>query len=462
VKHALITFGNEESYGLLFVGGELLLYDQEIKYFDGEDENVVNLVTEWEPDFIMFSPMTTFFHRALKVARLIRQNLDAPKATCVFGGHHVMAQPSEVNRPDIDAVVIGPVRGSIQKILDGEWGKIYTKLTSPSDLPFPARAEYYYDIPRVASRYRKFMLSTLGCPWNCSYCSSSSGNMRRRFGLEDHRRYYLNQRPMDVIFNEAMEIASYPTKEIEWVDDDAFALIDYDWASEFTTRWYAEIHLPIYISTTSISVLRAANQTLRAFSAITSAVGLGVQAARSESLKLFNRSWDDEERMKAAYDRLVSFGFSVNLQAIVGLPVSDPVEDAMDTIKLLQRIGAGSICSVYPLQVYPDTKLEDYCRNDGAVALDAYGDGDTNTGVGGIRFGSGRDKQLRNICKLATMFVKYNIDEKWMRALIDIDFNDETSKNLSTVRYHDCLVDRLPFEGEKIFEKVLTATKLRY
>lgn len=33
---ALVCFGNEESYGLLFVAGELLLYDQEIKFFDAE------------------------------------------------------------------------------------------------------------------------------------------------------------------------------------------------------------------------------------------------------------------------------------------------------------------------------------------------------------------------------------------------------------------------------------------
>jgi len=34
MRHALINFGNEESYGLLFVGGELVKHRQQIRYFD--------------------------------------------------------------------------------------------------------------------------------------------------------------------------------------------------------------------------------------------------------------------------------------------------------------------------------------------------------------------------------------------------------------------------------------------
>ncbi len=52
----------------------------------------------------------------------------------------------------------------------------------------------------------------------------------------------------------------------------------------------------------------------------------------------------------------------VNLQGIVGLPIDDPVEDAIETLKGIQRIGPGSICSVYPLMVYPGTELSKLCE----------------------------------------------------------------------------------------------------
>ncbi|MHC4123709.1 MAG: hypothetical protein ACYSSI_09070, partial [Planctomycetota bacterium] len=65
MKTALIAFGNEESYGLLFVGGELLEHDQEIRFFDAEKDNVEEQVIDWKPEFIMLSPMTTFYPAAL-------------------------------------------------------------------------------------------------------------------------------------------------------------------------------------------------------------------------------------------------------------------------------------------------------------------------------------------------------------------------------------------------------------
>jgi hypothetical protein len=163
--------------------------------------------------------------------------------------------------------------------------------------------------------------------------------------------------------------------------------------------------------------------------------------------------------MKSAYDRLVSFGYAVNLQAIVGLPLADPVEDAIETVKGLQRIGPGSICSVYPLQIYPNTIMERYCAehnwplNDTAL-------GDTNTGIPAIAFPPEVIRKLRNICKLATFFVKYTIDERWMRVLLDIDFSDATSQAISMERYYECVVDRLGETGKEIFSEIQRGMKL--
>jgi radical SAM superfamily enzyme YgiQ (UPF0313 family) len=457
MKFALVTFGNEESYGLLFVGGELLRFGQEIKYFDGDEGEIASAVCEWHPDFVMFSPMTTFYNRALECSRLIKEVIPGTKS--VFGGHHAMSCPGVLINDGIDAVVVGPVRGSVEWIMNGSVGVLQTPLTDPSDLPVPAREVYYHDIPRMASRYRKFILSTLGCPWSCSYCSSACSHMRKRFGSKAHKRYYLARRPLEDVMEEAFLATSYPTKEIEWVDDDILAVGAEEYVPRLMKEMRHRIGLPMYVSTTSASVLAASHGLLKSMQGMVSAVGMGIQAAREDSLRLFNRRWDNEARMRDAYNLLEQYDFKVNLQAIVGLPVEDPVEDAMDTIKLLQRIGSGSICSVYPLQVYPGTDLERYCIESG-YSYSIYGD--TNTGESGILFDPPTTRRLRNICKLATMFVKCNVDEYWMRALIECDFDDEASKHLSTVRYRDCVIDRLDDQGELIFDEIMNATKLRY
>lgn len=460
MKIALITFGNEESYGLLFVGGELLASGQEIKFFDAEEEDVVQKVCAWEPEFLFFSPMTTFFEKALRISREIKENV--PQAFSVFGGHHAASSPSISEIDGVDMVVIGPVRGAIEKVLKKEGKVIQTVPSDPQDLPKPARREYYRDIPRMASRYRKVMLSMLGCPWNCSYCSSSSGHVRNLFGAEAHKRYYLGRRPLPAILEEAKELLEYKTSEIEWVDDDVLYGSDVEtWIPEFAVAWEKEIGLPMYVSTTSKNALKVSDKVLSHLRHVVNCVGVGVQAIRPESLKLFNRSWDSETQIKAAYDRLVSFGFSVNLQCIVGLPVDDPVEEALDTIKGLQRIGAGSICSCYPLMIYPGTAMEKMCQEKG-LPVNAICSGDTNSGIPAIAFSPEIVKRLRNICKLATLFVKYNIDERWMRALIDVDFDEDASKALSTARYFDCVTDRLKDKGEEVFKDIMETTRLRY
>lgn len=460
MKFALVSFGNEESYGLLFVGGELLERGHEIRFFDAEQSEVAEHVIAWAPDFLCFSPMTTFYPAASKLARELKARL--PKVVSLFGGHHAMSVPAIARSEEVDAVVVGPVRGCFDRILAGERGVIRTVPTTAGDLPRPARAECYRDIPRLASRYRKLMLSMLGCPWNCSYCSSASTHMLALFGAEAYKRYYLGRRPIATVIEEAKEITRYPTSEIEWVDDDVFAGRDIErWIPEFVGAWEVNIGLPMYVSTTSKLVLKVSDMALGTLKRIVNVVGMGVQAIRPSSLELFNRAWDSEPLMKAAYDRLRSFGYAVNLQCIVGLPVDDPVEDALDTIKGMQRIGPGSVCSCYPLIVYPGTELEATCRTRG-IALNPSCGGDTNSGIPSLLFPPEVTKRLRNICKLGTLFVKYGIDERWMRALIDVDFDESTSRHLSLVRYHECVTDRLKEEGERIFQEIIGGMRLRY
>jgi radical SAM superfamily enzyme YgiQ (UPF0313 family) len=462
MKFALLCAGNEESYGLLFTGSELSSLNQEIKYFDTEqDSRVVDEIMAWSPDFICFSPMIAFFDKLLNICRQIKK--ENHKIISVFGGIYVFTNPNIIEDPYVDVVVIGPVRGSIQRILNGEKGIIRTELTLPEDMPFPYRKKYYEDIPRIRDRYRKFIVSLQGCYHNCSYCNSSSYLRIKEFGSDNFKRYFLHRRPVDVMIEEVRDIIRYgQTYEIQWCDDDVFSGYNMEnWLMEFSKKWQEEFRLKAYIQASTQSCLSVPDEVLLEVSKITDCVGIGIEAIRPFSLKLFNRQWDNEEKMKKAYDRLKSFGLSVNMQAIVGLPVEDPVEEALDTIMGMQRIGAGSICSVYPLQILPHSQIEKYCKENGFLFHDTNIK-ETNTGIVDIKFDSLTSKRLKNICKLGTMFVKYNINEDWMRALIDLDFDDYTSKKLSEIRYKECLMDRIKNDGDKIFEEVIKVTNLRY
>lgn len=462
MKFALICCGNEESYGLLFVGSELVLFDQEIKYFDVDrGDDVIDDIVKWAPDFICFSPMIAFVDRLMFVCRKLKSKI-LDVISC-FGGIYIFTNPDMIKDIDVDIVVIGPVRGSVEKMLNGDRGVIRTEITTPDDMPFPSRGQYYNDIPRMRDRYRKFIVSIHGCPWNCSYCNSSSKLRKEIFGNDAFKRYFLYRRPVSIMIEELREINKLGnTYEIQWCDDDVFfGHNNEEWILDFANRWQKEFEFKSYIQASSHSCLNASDKVLLEVRKIANCVGMGVEAIRPSSLRLFNRQWDNEDKMKKAYDRLVSFGYSVNMQVIVGLPVEDPVDDAIETIMGLQRIGAGSICSVYPLQVYPRTEIKKYCDKNGFSFHDTNKK-DTNTGMVDIKFDDLTVKRLKNICKLGTMFVKYNIGEEWMRALIDVDFDDETSKKLSEVRYKECISDRVKDVIPNEINKIISNTNLRY
>jgi radical SAM superfamily enzyme YgiQ (UPF0313 family) len=483
MKHALVCFGNEENYGLFFVGSELEKFKQEIKFFDAEeDKDVTKHIKQWNPDYICFSPMTTFFPQAYNILKQVKEN--SPNVISVFGGHHATASPEISEMKNIDIVVRGPVKGVVEQILEGKKGIITSCPGSPEDLGFPAREQCYKDIPRMGQRYRKIMLSMLGCPYSCTYCSSSSLHRKELFGIEAQTGYFLGRRSIDTIIQEGKIVKKYPTDEIEWVDDDVFAGKNpEEWLFEFVDKWKKEINLPMYVSTTSVSSLKVSDKTLENLKKIVNCVGLGVQAIRPESLRMFNRQWDNEEKLKKAYDRLTSFGYRVNLQAIVGLPVQDPVEDALDTLDALKRIGPGSIISLYPLQIYPHTHIKEIAESRG-FKVNENCSGDTNTGVGGLLFPEETEKRLKNICKFGTLYVKgemdkywesallnegknylaeNKIDKEWLRRALETDFNQETSKKLSMARYHDCVIDRLgKIKGDDLFNKILKTTNIRY
>ena len=72
---ALVSFGNEESYGLLYAGTELKKHG-DIRYFDAEyNENLIHALVDYNPDYICFSPMSCFYRHSKEIERLVKEQL---------------------------------------------------------------------------------------------------------------------------------------------------------------------------------------------------------------------------------------------------------------------------------------------------------------------------------------------------------------------------------------------------
>jgi len=457
-KYAIVHIGNDEAYGLLFVANELIRLGLNIEWFDGDYGDVVHQIVTYNPNFVFFSPMTVFLDQALQLSIEIKARLK--KTHCVFGGHHVSAIPECIELDGIDTLVCGPVYGTIDKITGSSNKEVLNGTPVLPNKMFPARREYYSAIPRMARFPRKTLMSHFGCVFNCSYCSTS--RVRKHYGPKVYNQFWLKRRPVEHLIKEAKICLDYSPKEFELADDDSIMGNEVEnWLQEFKIAWKREIGLPIYGYVSPLSALKISNRVLETLSDLMTCVTMGIQTARKDSLKLFNRSYQTEEMLKQAYDRLQSFGICTRLDLIVGLPVDDPVGDALETIKLAQRIGAGTCAICYPLMIYPGTDLYDWCTKY-HISLNEQCTMEWHTGIGSVKFDEETNRRLRNIKKLATMFVKNNIEEHWMRALIEADMTKTGSKKLSESQYYETLKFRLGNKGVENFDKILAGIDFKY
>jgi len=457
-KFAIVHIGTDEVYGLEFVATELKRHGHRIRWFDGELDAAVEEVIDWQAEFMCFSPLTTYLQPALDFSRKVKSRHNVIQS--IFGGHHVTAVPETCNMDGIDKIVVGPVYGTIEHIIQGGSKKILRGQPVPVHAMMPSRREYFEAIPNIGHRHKKTIMTHFGCPYKCSYCSTS--RLKAEFGLKEYKKYWLTRRPIDEIIEEAKILLEFPTKEVALEDDDMLygKEID-DWLPKFSAAWKQNIGLPIICNVTPNTVVKVSAKTLDTMAELVTVAQMGVQAARKETLKLFNRQFQDEEQVEKAVNRLRRRGIPVKLELIVGAPVDDPVGDAIDTIKLAQRVGAGTFVAAFPLMLYPGTALQRWCieknipiRDD--CTYECYG------GVGSVRFNPDTQKKITNISKLAAFFVKYNVEERWMRAIIEMDLNDTAARRIAESSYYESLRFKLGDQIDREFDQILADTKFRY
>ena len=474
-KWCLVHIGNDITYGLAFVAAELLKHKHKIMWLDGDDkiDELNKKIKDFSPDYVCFGPLSTEFKRSLELVDSFKKTLHSLKS--VFGGKHVLAIPDEIKKNEnIDYLVWGPVYETIDKIINSP-PKTYIKgsPTFPHNMQ-PALKEYFEQVPRMGKRERKYIMSHFGCVYNCSFCCTSL--TRQSYGPKAYIEYWLARRPIKNVIDEAKLFLKFYTKEVSFEDDDVL----YDthegaegtrWLKKFTELWKKEINLPMFANVTPQTVVNASNEALVALADLVETVQMGVQTTQGDSSRLFNRHFQDEAQVIEACKILTEHGIKVKLEVIVGLPnidglVPDPVTDSVRTIQMCQRISREvpsgmTWTSCFPLMLYPGTVLWKKCIKAG-VPLSEACEFEWHSGEGSIKFDPLTMKRIKNMTKMATMFIKYDMSERWIRALIDVDLNDSSSKQLSESQYLESLKFRLGNKIEEEFDEILKGMNFKY
>jgi len=195
--------------GIGYIAAVLLKEKFDVSIIDADalsfkEEDVAKQVLEIKPDIIGISAMTPQIDRAWEIARLSKEKL--PSTKIILGGVHVSILPEEsINKEFIDIVVTGEGEHTMKDLVislrdksnvndvegivfkqDDEIIKTpaRTLIDNLDTLPYPARELFPFPDRYSPGYYRKLPCATIltsrGCPGNCTFCNKSVFGSRFR------------------------------------------------------------------------------------------------------------------------------------------------------------------------------------------------------------------------------------------------------------------------------------------
>lgn len=373
--------------GLMYIAAVLEKEEYEVKIIDAylERLNQITLskrIIEQDPDIVGITTDSCNFHESLRIAKLVKS---ISHATTVMGGPHVTVRTKEVIQyPEVDIVVFGEgeytmldiaYRIEHEKSLEGCDGCFYKendkiiynpprqRIENLDILPFPARHLLPYK--KYSRSYTlggiknpvDTMITSRGCPFNCSYCSSRI----------IWRKVYHARSPENVVDEIEYLIDNCGTKGIYFRDDN-FTL------GEDRILKICEIlrERKIDIEWECSSRVDLVNKSLleKMYKAGCRAIWYGIESGSQRTLKKLNKGISIEQSRNAVKITREA-GIKVGGSFMIGIP-GENMEDIEKTLQLIRELKCTPTAPHY-FYAIPDSELYREVVQNGWIDS-AYGD----------------------------------------------------------------------------------------
>ena len=207
---------------------EVKIVDSNILEYNMND--VRRELKKFNPDAVGITSVTPSIPQAYEVARIAKEINENCKV--VMGGPHVTFLPEQTLKEckDIDIIVKGEGEVTVKELAESlEKGKSLKRvkgitfrkrekilnneprpfIQNIDEIPFPSRD--LLPVEKYQSNGKRYttMITSRGCPFGCSFCSSS-----RLFG-----GYWRGRSPQNVLEELRIVYEDYKTKHIEFLDD---------------------------------------------------------------------------------------------------------------------------------------------------------------------------------------------------------------------------------------------------
>jgi len=374
-------------------------------------------------DFIMYSVMTSDSPWYFNINKELKEKYNFKS---VFGGPHFTYYPEQgIDDEDIDFIVRGPGEEVIVDIVEG---KIKDKVTNGiipdlSKMPHPDRTILYkYDYFGKAN-IKRFM-ACRDCYHSCKFCASK----RYREIFKDQKCAFYQITDVDFILEEIEQVRDkYPPLGMVYFNDDDLAGHK-EWFKEFLEKYKERINIPfgceIRASSVNYDIIK------RMAEANCHTIFIGLESSNKNTLKIIGRTVTSKQ-VENVCNWCAEFDIKVSLENMIGLPVDNPLEDAMETLEFNKKVPQlHSWCAIY--QPFPDTELWQYCIDKGFLKKQKYAKFYRFEDITPLEI---KDKEkISRLQKWWYYIVKHNIPNDFVKILLDISLSDGVSEKMASYR----------------------------
>lgn len=363
---------------------------------EGNYAAVVELLRKLRPDVIGLSVATRVLPYALETSRRIRAAF--PGARLLWGGWHATMSPDSVFRDaDVDGVAVGEGEETMLEVLDrterGEGlGGIRGLHTRPGDT-VPQRPLVqdldaipwfrYDDVPSHLiedegvsafdtlpphygpDRYGYPLISSRGCPYNCSFCSVPY--LKDLYSTTDGR--FLRRRSVESVIEELVHARDVLGANYVWFFDEEF-LFHRKWMRSFLPAYRDRVGLPWYCEAHPDSFLDEGFVRLLAESGLVD-LEIGIQSASPETLKLFNRPMRGKDKLVELTKVFADTDIAVTYDVILDNPLETEA-DVRLTLEFLLSIERPFLVQMFTLAFRENYPLTRKALEAGAITEDDY------------------------------------------------------------------------------------------
>jgi radical SAM superfamily enzyme YgiQ (UPF0313 family) len=214
-----------------------------------------------------------------------------------------------------------------------------------------------------------------------------------------------------------------------YFNDDDFPA-DPVWLDEFCKLYKEKINLPFCGSMRAVSVTEDMVKQLA--DAGCTFMNMAIESANRDTQIYLRRAWVDNERMEIACNWCKKYGIKVRLQNMIGLPVDDPMKDALDTLEFNLKVNpTDSWASIF--QPFGKTDIWFDCVKKGLI------DEDTQS----VNFYEGTQLRIADAEKINRLhkwwffIVKHQLPMELVKILLELPLTDAQKDAIQKFRWNE-------------------------